>query len=440
MPQATHRLGILCGGGPAPGINSVIAAATIEAINTGWEVVGLLDGFSHLIAGETDGAVPLEITDVSRIHVQGGSILFTSRANPTVRDEGADDPDWRMTNTVETLAKLGVDSLVTIGGDDTAFSASKVAEAAGGAIRVAHVPKTIDDDLPLPGGIPTFGFETARHMGVRLVNNLMTDAMTTRRWFFVVAMGRSAGHLAVGIGKAAGATLTVIAEEFPADEPIRLDHLVDLVETSMLKRMAHGRSFGVAVFSEGIALRLAEEDLQKAMPDIETDEHGHIRLGELNLDGVVADLVKARFKERGQKVTITPKNIGYELRCAAPIPFDIEYTRDLGYGAVDYLRELYRSGSGDVGAMVTIQEGHMVALPFGSFTDPETGRPRIREVNIRSGSYRVATEYMIRLEQEDLDDPAKLDPIAEAAAMSPDAFRQRYGYLVDLRARAAEER
>ncbi|HEX9236560.1 MAG TPA: 6-phosphofructokinase, partial [Actinomycetota bacterium] len=321
--------------------------------------------------------------------------------------------------------------------DDTAFSASKVAEAAGGSIKVAHVPKTIDDDLPLPGGIPTFGFETARHMGVRLVNNLMTDAMTTRRWFFVVAMGRSAGHLAVGIGKAAGATLTVIAEEFPAEEPIRLDHLVDLVETAILKRIAHGRPFGVAILSEGIALRLAEEDLHKAMPDVETDEHGHLRLGELNLDGVLADLVKARFKERGQKVTITPKNIGYELRCAPPIPFDIEYTRDLGYGAVDYLRELFRSGAEEVGAMITIQEGHMVPLPFGSFTDPETGRPRIRQVNVRSASYRVATEYMIRLELEDLEDADKLAAIAAVADMTPEDFRVRYGYLVELRARAA---
>src|SRR5919108_4914157 len=196
MAEPRRKIGILCGGGPAPGINSVIAAATIEAVNTGWEVVGILDGFSHLIKGETNHVNPLGITDVSRIHVQGGSVLFTSRANPTVRDEDAEDPDWRMTNTLRALQELGIDALVTIGGDDTAFSASKVAEAAGGSIRVAHVPKTIDDDLPLPGGIPTFGFETARAGGVELVNSLMTDAMTTRRWFFVVAMGRSAGHLA----------------------------------------------------------------------------------------------------------------------------------------------------------------------------------------------------------------------------------------------------
>src|SRR6266540_6913561 len=149
------KLGILCGGGPAPGINSVISAATIEARNTGWDVVGILDGFDHLIKGETGFVVPLSITDVSRIHVLGGSMLYTSRANPTTRDDGADDPDWRMHNTVRTLQELGIDALMTIGGDDTAFSAQKVAEAAGGTLKVAHVPKTIDNDLPLPRGTST---------------------------------------------------------------------------------------------------------------------------------------------------------------------------------------------------------------------------------------------------------------------------------------------
>jgi 6-phosphofructokinase 1 len=428
------KLGILCGGGPAPGINSVISAATIEARNSGWDVVGILDGFDHLIRGETGFVVPLTITDVSRIHVLGGSLLYTSRANPTTRDEEAEDPDWRMHNTVRALQALGIDALVTIGGDDTAFSAQKVAEAAGGRLKVAHVPKTIDNDLPLPRGTSTFGFQTARHVGVELVNNLMTDAMTTRRWFVVLAMGRSAGHLAVRIGKAAGATLTVIAEEFPKETPINLSHLVDIIDATILKRLAHGRPFGVVILSEGIALRLEEEDLRKAMPDVERDEHGHIRLGELNLDGVLADLVKQRFKDRGRKITITPKNIGYELRCAPPIPFDIEYTRDLGYGAIDYLRTLYEQGSDDTGAMITIQEEQMVPLPFGSFTDPQTGRPQVREVNVTSGMYRVASEYMLRLEQEDLDDPEKLKPIAEAAGMSPEAFRERYGYLVEVRA------
>jgi len=422
------KLGILCGGGPAPGMNSVISAATIEARKSGWDVIGIMDGFEHLIEGRTGEARPLSVTDVSRIHVQGGSVIRTSRANPTVRDENAPDPAWRLHACLESLQKLGIGALVTIGGDDTAFSASRLAEAAGGTLRVAHVPKTIDNDLPLPGGTPTFGFETARSTGVQLVNNLMTDAITTQRWYLVVAMGRSAGHLAVGIGKAAGATLTLIAEEFPRDAPIRLSHLVDVIETSMLKRMADGRPFGVAVLAEGIGLRLPQDELRQAMPEVERDEHGNIRLAELELDRLLAKQVRDRFRARGERVTVEGKNIGYELRCAPPVPFDIEYTRDLGFGAVEYLKEAMRGN--EPGGMITIQDGHVVALPFGSFSDPETGRVRIRQVNVESSSYRVAREYMIRLKREDLADPAEIRPIAAAAGLTPEAFRDRYGYLI----------
>jgi ATP-dependent phosphofructokinase / diphosphate-dependent phosphofructokinase len=421
------KLGILCGGGPAPGMNSVISAATIEARKSGWDVFGIMDGFQHLIEGQVTQARPLSITDVSRIHVQGGSIIRTSRANPTVRDSGAPDPDWRLHACLASLQKLEIGALVTIGGDDTAFSASRLAAAAGGGLRVVHVPKTIDNDLPLPGGVATFGFETARSVGVQLVNNLMTDAITTQRWYLVMAMGRSAGHLALGIGKSAGATLTVVAEEFPRDEPIRLSRLVDILETSMLKRIAHGRPFGVAVLAEGLGLRLPDDELRQAMPEVERDEHGHVRLAELELERLLAKQVKERFRERGQAITVEGKNIGYELRCAPPIPFDIEYTRDLGWGAVDYLKQALAGD--EPGGMITIQDGHMVPLPFGSFSDPATGRVRIRLVNTESSSYRVAREYMIRLDRGDLEDPAKLGPIAGAAGLTPTAFRDRYGYL-----------
>ena len=111
----------------------------------------------------------------------------------------------------------------------------------------------------------------------------------------------------------------------------------------------------------------------------------------------------------------------------APIPYDMEYTRDLGYGAVDYLKRLLEGD--EPGGMVTIQEGHMVPLPFGSFSDPETGRVRIRLVNVESSSYRVAREYMIRLDRRDLEDPDRLSPIAEASGLTPEACRDRYGYL-----------
>jgi len=230
-------------------------------------------------------------------------------------------------------------------------------------------------------------------------------------------------------GKSAGVTLTLIAEEFPRDEPVRLSRLVDVLETSMLKRIANGRPFGVAVLAEGIGLRLPQDELAQAMPEVERDEHGHVRLAELELDRLLAKQVKDRFRERGQSITVEGKNIGYELRCAPPIPFDIEYTRDLGYGAVEYLKRVLAGD--EPGGMITIQGGHMTPLPFGSFSDPETGRVRIRLVDVESSSYRVAREYMIRLDREDLGDPEELRRIAAAAGLTPEAFRDRYGYLAE---------
>ncbi|MCH7705426.1 MAG: 6-phosphofructokinase, partial [Chloroflexi bacterium] len=166
MNTERTRLGILVGGGPAPGINSVISACAIEGANSGLDVIGIYDGFEHLINGDTSMVRPLAISDVSRIHFQGGSVLRISRANPTRTPE-------ELQRTIQTIKELGIAYLVTIGGDGTAFLAAEVAKAAMGAFRVAHVPKTIDNDLPLPGDMPTFGFETARHVGTELVLNLM---------------------------------------------------------------------------------------------------------------------------------------------------------------------------------------------------------------------------------------------------------------------------
>ncbi|MSR47996.1 MAG: 6-phosphofructokinase [Planctomycetes bacterium] len=426
------RIGILCGGGPAPGINSVISAATIEAVNSGFEVVGIRDGFKHLIAGAVGETELLTIPYVSRIQATGGSILGIARDNPTVKEPGAADPGWRMTRTVQSIRELGLDALLTIGGDGTAHSAQRTCEAFGGKLPIVHVPKTIDNDLPLPGGKSTFGFQTARHVGAQIVENLMTDAYAARRWFFVVAMGRSAGHLALGIAKAAGATLAVIPEEFERDLPIRLDDVVDVLDTAMLKRQVSGRPFGVAVLAEGIALRLTADDIARVQPDCERDAHDNLRLSELHLHRLLTRLVKERFKARGQEATIVAKSIGYELRCAHAIPFDIEYTRDLGCGAVEYMRQLMRGQHAEAGGMVAITEGHLAPMPFGSFNDPKTGRTLVRQVDITTESYKVARKYMIRLEKDDLADPAKLAALAAAAKLPPEAFVQRYRRLVEL--------
>src|SRR5690606_3183878 len=196
-------------------------------------------------------------------------ILRTARANPTKKPE-------HLQNALMAFQKLGVDKLISIGGDDTAFSALTLAKHSEGKLRVVHVPKTIDNDLDLPQGIPTFGYQTARHVGVNLVKDLLVDGRTTNRWYFVVAMGRSAGHLALGIGKASGATVTIIPEEF-AGRTIRLNQMVDIVTGAISKRRRYGRPDGVPVLAEGLVERLDQRELEK-YADIERDEHDHIRL------------------------------------------------------------------------------------------------------------------------------------------------------------------
>ena len=187
-------LGILVGGGPAPGINGVIGAATIYARRHGVRVLGIPNGFTPLVRHELEGVRELDIEDVSRIHLLGGSVLHTSRTSPI---ESAEDIE----RTLRSLAEIGVDFLLTIGGDGTAHVARVVGEHAQDRLKLVHVPKTIDNDLPLPPGIPTFGFETAREAGASVVARLMEDARTSSRWYVVVMMGRDAGHLALGVAR-----------------------------------------------------------------------------------------------------------------------------------------------------------------------------------------------------------------------------------------------
>ena len=409
-----NNLAILVGGGPAPGINSVIGAATIRARLEGLEVLGIRDGFEWLMRGDVDHVMPLSIDATSRIHFRGGSYIGISRANPT------SDPDL-LDNTISSLLRLNVSQLITIGGDDTAYSAMRLEARAGGSIRVVHVPKTIDNDLDLPSYVDTFGYQTARHHGVEIVKNLMVDAKTTSRWYFVVAMGRKAGHLALGIGKAAGATLTLITEEF--ETPIRLKTIVDNLVAAIIKRMSYGRSDGVAVIAEGVVLDVSPEDLE-GLHEVERDAHGHLRIAEVNIGEILKSQVTARLRALGIKATIAAKNIGYELRCADPIPFDMEYTRDLGYCAAKYL-----IAHGNA-AMISIQGGRFVPIPFSDMIDVQTGRTRIRLVDVASTRYAIARRYMIRVRKDDFDEPHELAKLAATARMSQDDFRREFEYLV----------
>jgi 6-phosphofructokinase 1 len=296
------------------------------------------------------------------------------------------------------------------------------------------VPKTIDNDLPLPGSTPTFGFETARQVGVGIVRNLAEDARTTGRWYLIISMGRAAGHLALGIGKASAATVTLIPEEF-AGRTVSLDEVCDVLIGSILKRRAKGSNYGVAVLAEGLLESIGKRGLEEMMAsgqigrygEIATDPHGHMRLGEIEFGRMIKDRLNARLLALGLSVTLIDKDLGYELRCADPIPFDAEYTRDLGYGAVKFLQS---EESTKFGAIISIVGGHLEPLPFEQMLNPETKRMTTRRVNVNGEGYQCALRYMIRLQRRDFEDEKRLEQLAREVSLTPEQFTDRFGYLV----------
>lgn len=401
----SETLAILVGGGPAPGINGVIAAAAMEGLKCGLRTVGIYDGYRDLAAGREPKTIELTFDDVSRIHTSGGSILRTSRTNPA-RDEATLD------RCIAALASLGIRYLVCVGGDDTTFGAAKIAERMRGRIGVATVPKTIDNDLPLPDNAPTFGFETARSVGAGILESLMEDARTTERWYVVVCMGRKSGALALGMCKAAGSTLAVLPEEFPDRADLQL--VVDTIVGAIVKRRVVGRRHGIAVVAEGI-VELLDQDAFTA--PVERDSFGNVRLADIPLGTVLRDGMRERLSEIGVDSIVHTKDIGYELRCAKPVPFDVDYTRTLGYGAVRYLIE------GGSGALIALSGGKVQPVALADLLDPRTGRIRTRRVDTTTEAYRVARDYMVRLEPIDFSDEQRLRALSAQTNVPPDEFR-----------------
>lgn len=410
-----ETVAILVGGGPAPGINGVISAATIRCLAEGSKVLGIEQGFKWIMQGDVSKVAPLTLEQVSQLHFRGGSILKTARANPTKNPA-------HLAQALKSLEQLGVTGLVTIGGDDTCFSALTLERSAQGRLRVVHVPKTIDNDLDLPQGVPTFGFQTARHFGTNAVKSILEDARTTGHWFFVVAMGRKAGHLALGIGKAAGATLTLIPEEFQ-ERPVKLARVADILAGAIIKRLSQGQEDGVAVLAEGVAETMDPDDLT-ALASVSRDEHGHVALADLNLARVLKEEVLNRLAPYGLAPTIRVKDLGFELRCADPIPFDMEYCRDLGCCAAEYLL------SGGTGRMVSMVNGKFSPIPFDAILDPATQRTKVRMVDITSEHYRIARRYMIRLDKEDFEQRERLARCAAVTGLTAEAFRKRFASVI----------
>jgi ATP-dependent phosphofructokinase / diphosphate-dependent phosphofructokinase len=264
---------------------------------------------------------------------------------------------------------------------------------------------------------------------------LHADAKTTGRWYIIISMGRAAGHLALGIGKASASTITLIPEEFRG-QPITLENVTDLLIGSILKRKVLNKDYGVAVLAEGILESIGEKGLLAALGEaelshygrLERDDHGHLRLGEIEFGRLVKDYLRTRLKELGLKVDFIDKDLGYELRSADPIPFDAEYTRDLGYGAVKFLAS---DAASQYGAIISFVDGRMMPLPFENVIDPKTKRMKPRQVNVDSESFQCARRYMIRLDPSDLEGE-KLKALAGLTNLTPEQFKERFGKIIQI--------
>ncbi|HET6899741.1 MAG TPA: 6-phosphofructokinase, partial [Vicinamibacteria bacterium] len=220
-----------------------------------------------------------------------------------------------------------------------------------------------------------------------------------------------------------GATLTLLPEEF-SGRRIRLKTVVDTLAGAIVKRLSHGRRDGVAILAEGLVLSIDPADLAQ-VDEVEKDAHGHVRIDEVNISEILKAQVRARLKPFNLKATIGAKNIGYELRCADPIPSDMEYTRDLGYCAAKYLL------SGGTGVMISMQAGNLVPIPFEKLVDPETGRTKVRMVDTHSTRYAIARRYMIRLRRDDFEDSHELAKFAATVGLNLDEFCREFQYLVE---------
>ena len=231
----------------------------------------------------------------------------------------------------------------------------------------------------------------------------------------------------------------MIPEEFP--RAVHLETVGDLLEGAILKRQAlWQRQDGVAVIAEGLLERMPVEELTRIEGvQIQHDSYGHLRLAELDLAYILKNLVERRFAERGRNLTIVHKTIGYELRCAPPVAFDCEYVKTLGYGAVEFLLNPNPSTSGVAGALVCIVDGQLRYLKFEDLMDSKTHKTSVRHVDITKPAYKVAREYMIRLEREDFENPQRLEKLARTASgqgkpLSSETFKRKFEHVMtDLR-------
>ena len=367
---------ILCGGGPAPGMNTVVFSVAKTFLANGYRVVGLHGGYSGLfnIAPETE---EIDFAKADAYFNRGGSYLRMSRFKPT-------DEDFEKNFNLSLFKDNNIKLLVTVGGDDTASTANRIAkflQAKQYPIANIHVPKTIDNDLPLPDNAPTFGFNSAKNEGAHIARTIYEDALTSGNWLLISAMGRSAGHLALGIGEATHCPMTIIPEMFNKTS-INIDKIIKLTLSAIIKRKIMGINYGTVVVAEGVFHDLDPQDIKDAGVSMTYDEHGHPELGKISKAVLFNELLEKEMAKVGIKVKTRPVEIGYDVRCQDPVAYDLSYCSELAMGAY----ELFSRG--ETGCMVYVDAcGNAKPLYLKDLQNAE-GKIPPRRVSLSDGIAR----------------------------------------------------
>jgi len=410
------KVAILFAGGPAPAANAVISTAAVSFLRNNIEVVGIKHGYSSLQEFGPDRPMesgrdffPITHKLLSRKRNAQGILVGTARANPgrnISHPSHLDDPERTapMLRTYEALCSLGVDALISIGGDDTLKTANKfkliqqkLPENAK-RIPIVHLPKTIDNDYM---GIDfTFGYFTAVGTLGDEIRNLLHDAEANRAYFLTETMGRSAGWLAYGAAIAGEASLVISVEDIRGHNEsseeftdvsgetrtrriMDVDHVVGQIVNMMVIREKEGKEYGVVVIAEGLAEMLPMSYLE----GIPRDDHGHISMSHVNLCQMFARLISERYRqETGCKRKVTGLQLGYESRCAKPHAFDVMLGSQLGVGAFRALIE-----EGLDGVMVSIVgQLDLHYVKFEDLVDPATLVTKVRYIERGSDFHRLA--------------------------------------------------
>lgn len=380
-------IAILCGGGPAPGINTVIGTVAKRFIESGYRVIGIHYGYKTIF---TDAPNTIDITFdfADRIFDRGGSVLKMSRHKPK-------DDEFRIDFFTNNNIKL----LVTIGGDDTASTANRLTKYLSSQnveIQNIHVPKTIDNDLPLPGKLPTFGYQTAKNEAVRIASTIYEDARTSENWFVMVSMGREAGHLAFGIGASCHLPMIIIPEMFQNSKPT-FDKILHMMISAMIKRKLLGINYGAIIISEGVFHFMDTAEILNSGINFTYDDHGHPELGLVSKAHIFNVLLQRKLKEMGLNIGSRPVEIGYSIRCTHPIAFDLKYCTNLGNG----VKKLFDRG--EKGCIVVAHQDGKIEPLYLKDVEGENGKIRPRLVDTNSEEYKMVVETMHFIKEEDYE-------------------------------------